>query len=465
MQAMDDLTLLRTYAAEGSEAAFETLVSRHVHLVYSAALRQMRDPHLAEEVAQAVFILLARKAGWLSRKASLSGWLVKTTRFVALAQNRAAARRRHYEHEAYMQAQDQDSPADPVWEEISPLLDEALVQLGNRDRQAVVSRFFEGRSLSEVGRSLGVAEDAARMRINRALEKMRCFFLKRGVAATTAIITSVISAHSVQAAPAALPKAITAIALVKGAAAGGSTLTLIKGALKLMAWTKAKTAVVVGAAIILAGGTTMIVLQSIDRPVPVLLTYNSALDRDTASGKLGVQPNDLREFPRGRRKFGKVPFAVYGKVQLANRFPGSAEQFPERAELLKADKQFKRLHLLHGTSYSMPGGTTIAGLVLHYRDGTQAELPVRYGWHVRDWTFHGSPQGDWATGKKPAPPLKAGSEVVWTGSNPSVAPKGEKLRVYRSTFDNPYPEKVVASIDYVSAMTDCAPFLLGLSLE
>jgi hypothetical protein len=250
---------------------------------------------------------------------------------------------------------------------------------------------------------------------------------------------------------------------MKGAAASGSTLTLIKGALKLMAWTKAKTAVVVGTAMVLAGGTTTMLYQSISQAVPVSLQYNATLDQDQEL--LAERGNDLREFPAGRRKFGHVPFSVYGKLQLANRLPKSADQFPERAEVMKADKEINRLHLLHGTGYSVRDGTIIAELVLHYRDGSQTGIPVRYGWNLRDWTFHGSPQGDWSLGKKDPPPLKPGNEVAWIGSNPFTAPKGEKLRVYKSTFKNPYPKKVVSSIEYVSAMTDCCPFLLGLSLE
>lgn len=460
---MDDSALLREYAASNSEAAFETLVSRHVRLVYSAALRQMRDAHWAEEVTQAVFIILAQKAGRIGAGTILPGWLIRTTRFVALAQSRAAGRRRQYEQESHMQADNQPNPPDPLWEEISPLLDEALVQLGDQDRQAVMLRFFEGRSLTEVGCSLGVAEDAARMRIGRALEKLRRFFLKRGVTTTVAVIAGAISANSVHAAPAALAKTITAVAVMKGAAASGSTLTLIKGALKLMAWTKAKTAVVVGTAMVLAGGTTTMLYQSISQAVPVSLQYNATLDQDQEL--LAERGNDLREFPAGRRKFGHVPFSVYGKLQLANRLPKSADQFPERAEVMKADKEINRLHLLHGTGYSVRDGTIIAELVLHYRDGSQTGIPVRYGWNLRDWTFHGSPQGDWSLGKKDPPPLKPGNEVAWIGSNPFTAPKGEKLRVYKSTFKNPYPKKVVSSIEYVSAMTDCCPFLLGLSLE
>jgi RNA polymerase sigma factor (sigma-70 family) len=257
MQAMDDMALLREYATSNSEAAFETLVSRRVNFVYSAALRQVRNADLAGEVTQAVFIVLAQKAGRISDKTVLTGWLFKTTRFAALAQIRAAARRRRYEQEAQMQSELQPSAPDLFWEQMSPLLDEALATLGETDRQAVLLRFFENKSLAEVGSHWGTGEDTTRKRISRALEKLRHYFSKRGVSSTTAIIAGAISANSVQAAPVALAKSITAVAIAKGAAAGGSTLTLIKGALKIMAWTKAKTTVI--AVVILATTTTGVV--------------------------------------------------------------------------------------------------------------------------------------------------------------------------------------------------------------
>ena len=170
MQAMKDMVLLREYAARNSEAAFEELVSRRVGFVYSAALRQVRDPHMAEEVTQAVFIILAQKAGRISDKTILTGWLFKTTRFAALAQIRAAARRQRQEKEFQMQTEFQSAAADETWEEISPLLDEALTTLGEKDRQAVLLRFFENKSLAEVGNNLGTGEDTARKRVTRALE-------------------------------------------------------------------------------------------------------------------------------------------------------------------------------------------------------------------------------------------------------------------------------------------------------
>ena len=261
----DDMRLVREYAAHQSESAFATLVSRHTNLVYSAALRQTRDPQLAEEVTQVVFILLARKAASLGAKTILTGWLYRTACYVSGSALKRELRRQHREQEAYMQSE-LDAQAGPIWNQLSPLLDEAMLRLGQTDRDALVLRYFEGRSLNEVGSALGASEDAAKKRVNRALEKLRNYFAKRGVDSTTAAIAENISAHSIQAAPAALAKAVTAVALAKGATASISTLTLIKGALKIMAWTKMKTAIVVGIGVLLAVGTTTVTIHEIRKP-------------------------------------------------------------------------------------------------------------------------------------------------------------------------------------------------------
>jgi RNA polymerase sigma factor (sigma-70 family) len=265
---MDDLALLREYAANNSEAAFAELVSRRIGFVYAAALRQVRDPHLAEEITQAVFIILAQKAGRISDKTIMAGWLFKTTRYAAIAQTRDLAKRQQREQEVFMQSEIQQIAPDPLWEQMSPLLDEALATLGETDRQAVLLRFFENKSLAEVGSHLGTGEDTARKRVARALEKLHRYFNQRGVSSTTAIIAGAMSANSVQAAPVVLAKSVTAVAMAKGAAASGSTLTLIKGALKLMAWTKAKTAMVAGACVLLAAGTTTLTVVA-NRPVHI----------------------------------------------------------------------------------------------------------------------------------------------------------------------------------------------------
>ena len=264
----DDLTLLREYARRNSEEAFAALVARHVNLVYSVALRQVRDPHLAGDITQAVFIILARKSDSLGDKTILPGWLCRTARYAGANALTIQRRRQHREQEAHMQSILNEATNEPAetWNQIAPLLDGAMEQLGQKDHDAVVLRFFEGRNFKEVGAALGASEDAAKKRVNRALEKLRKFFTKRGVSSTTAIIAGTISAHSVQAAPVALAKSVTAMAIAKGAAASGSTLTLIKGALKIMAWTKAKTAMVASACVLLAAGTTTLTVVA-NRPV------------------------------------------------------------------------------------------------------------------------------------------------------------------------------------------------------
>ena len=261
----DDLTLLREYAGRNSEEAFAAVISRHVNLVYSVALRQVRDPHLAEEITQAVFIILARKAASLGDKTILSGWLCRTARYASANALTIRRRRQRREQEAHMQSilNEVEPMHEETWQQIAPWLDGAMERLGPKDHDALVLRFFEGRNFREVGAALGASEDAAKMRVSRALEKLRNFFAKRGVSSTTAIIAGTMSANSVQAAPVALAKSVTAPAIAKGAAASGSTLTLIKGALKLMAWTKAKTVVVAGVGILLAAGTTTIVTTKI----------------------------------------------------------------------------------------------------------------------------------------------------------------------------------------------------------
>ena len=216
-------------------------------------------PAQAEEITQAVFIILARKAGGIHPDAVLEAWLYETTRLTALSYLRAEHRRQFREQEAYMESTLQEPATDPVWPQIEPLLDEAMMRLGAKDREALVLRYFKEQSLRETAAGLRISEAAAQKRVDRALEKMRTFFTRRGVSSTTAIIAGAIAANSIQAAPAALANTVAAMAAAKGAAASASTLTLIKGALKIMAWTKMKTAAVAGVAVLLtAGGFTAV---------------------------------------------------------------------------------------------------------------------------------------------------------------------------------------------------------------
>jgi RNA polymerase sigma factor (sigma-70 family) len=263
MDAKDDIELLREYATGRSETAFTSLVQRHIHFVYSSALRQVYNAHLAEEVTQAVFIILARKAGSLRQGTILAGWLFNTARFVAAAELRAIARRHKHEQEAGMESTHGETTPDASWEQIAPFLDDGLAQLNEKDRQAVLLRFFERKSFREVADKLGANEDAVRMRVTRALKSLRGFFLKRGLTSSVTVLAAVLSANAVQAAPSGLVTAVTAGATLHGSATTTSTSTLVKGALKLMAWTKIKTSVVVGLGILLAAGTTTVTVREI----------------------------------------------------------------------------------------------------------------------------------------------------------------------------------------------------------
>src|ERR1700748_3611627 len=168
MPPTNDMELLREFVASDSQEAFETLLNRHVNLVYSTALRMVRDPVLANEVTQTTFIILAKKARTLGAGTVLSGWLYRTTQFAAARALRTESRRRERENEAAKMHTEQ---SESVWEELSPVLDQAMAQLGEADRNAVVLRYFENKSSRDVGVALGLNEATAQKRVARAVEK------------------------------------------------------------------------------------------------------------------------------------------------------------------------------------------------------------------------------------------------------------------------------------------------------
>ena len=248
MQPTDDNVLLRQYVEVHSDESFAALVTRHVNLVYSVALRHVGNPHDAEEITQAVFIILARKAASLRHEKALSSWLFQVTRLTANNFVRSEIRRHHREQEAQMQTILNESGSE-VWLRIAPLLDGAVADLREKDRQAILLRFYEGRNLREIGSVLGASEDAAEKRVNRAVEKLRNFFTKKGVNLSAATIAGAVSANSVQAAPAGLAATITAAAL------SGTTITTaaVIAATKTVAMTTLQKAIVAATVAVLAG--------------------------------------------------------------------------------------------------------------------------------------------------------------------------------------------------------------------
>jgi RNA polymerase sigma factor (sigma-70 family) len=237
-----DLQLLARYSRDRAEDAFAEIVRRHLDLVHSAALRQVRSPQLAEEVAQSVFTDLARNAHRLTGSGdasspeggsdapslgSLTPWLYQVTRRTAIDVVRREARRQLREQIATEMNAMNATTAD--WTHIEPLLDEAMSALDETDRAAVLLRYFENKSLREVGATLGTSDDAAQKRVSRAVERLREFFTKRGVTVSASGLVVVISANAVQAAPVGLAVTIsTAAALVGTTIATTATATAIK---------------------------------------------------------------------------------------------------------------------------------------------------------------------------------------------------------------------------------------------
>jgi RNA polymerase sigma factor (sigma-70 family) len=251
MVEQDDRQLLEAYAKNGSERAFEALARRHVNLVYSTALRQVGNPSTAAEVTQTVFIILSRKARRLGTGAVLTGWLYRTTQFAAQRALRTEYRRRKREQEAVLM-ETELTATEPAWEQMAPLLEEGMSHLGEADRNALLLRYFENRSLREVGAALGASEDTAQKRVARAVEKLRAFFTKRGVVLSAVMIPAALSARAVQAAPAG----VAAAAVLKGTAVSVSTSAILHETLRVMAWMQVKTGAIVGAGVLLAAAAT-----------------------------------------------------------------------------------------------------------------------------------------------------------------------------------------------------------------
>jgi RNA polymerase sigma factor (sigma-70 family) len=242
MMKPNDLELLERYSKEGSEEAFSELVHRHVDLVYSAALRQVRSPELAQEVAQSVFTDLSRSLGRMKPDTVLTAWLYQVTRRTAVDVVRRESRRQLREQVA-MELSDMNAQP-TVWTQIEPLLEEAMENLDPVERTAILLRYFEQRSLREVGQTLGTSEDAAQKRVSRAVERLREFLSQRGVAVGASALALALSANAVQSAPLGLVTAISSGASASGVAL--HTLTT-SGTAKLLAMTTLQKVIIVAA--------------------------------------------------------------------------------------------------------------------------------------------------------------------------------------------------------------------------
>jgi RNA polymerase sigma factor (sigma-70 family) len=225
----EEAQLLHRYVAERSEAAFTELVRRHINLVYFAALRRVGgDAHLADDVTQSVFADLARKAPDLKNRAALAGWLHTSTRFAAAQVVRAERRRRAREEKAHHLMHEESPTTEPDWNQLRPVIDEALDELNEPEREVLLLRFFENRAFADIGAHFSLTPDAARMRTDRALEKLRAILAQRGIVSTAAALALAFATQAGLAAPAGLATRIAAGAFATAGAATTATLGLWK---------------------------------------------------------------------------------------------------------------------------------------------------------------------------------------------------------------------------------------------
>lgn len=251
--SMDDAQLLQAYVLHRSEEAFREIVRRHIAVVHGVARRQPGiDAHLADDVTQRVFIALAQKAHALRGHATLVGWLYTAARYEAARAARSEARRRNREMGAgdMNDSQIEESPADVPWEQLQPVLDEAMAQLGEAERSAVLLRFFSGRSFAEVGGVFRISEDAARKRVERAVEKLRQTLGRRGIVSTASALGATLGAH---AAPAVASEAIETVVAAAWPQAALSPAVQIG-----IFMSSTKMTVAVAAAVILLAGASVV---------------------------------------------------------------------------------------------------------------------------------------------------------------------------------------------------------------
>lgn len=270
----DDGRLLEQWKRQGSQAAFAALVARHLDFVYSVCLRETQDAALAEDVTQVVFLLLSRKAPSFGPDTRLTGWLFQTARFACKNALRRDASHRRLEQKIGEQMLTESPGQDALWEQVAPHLNAALTSLGTKDREAVLLRFADGLSFGELGAALGTSEDAARMRVSRALTRLRVFFAKQGVSVTALVLTGLLADRTTQAAPASC-----VISLGKlGASAPSPQVSMqLHGAIKTMTLIKLKLAATVGAGAMLVGAIPFVTLVQAQKPA--LLTPQSVAPR------------------------------------------------------------------------------------------------------------------------------------------------------------------------------------------
>lgn len=391
---MTDQDLWQQFLTGRSEAAFAELVRRYIGLVYAAARRQIKDPGAAEDVTQSVFVLLAEKARTLHNAAAIPGWLLVTTRSVALNAIRAQIRRERHESKAAVMKQESLPNVEPAWGSISPLLDEAVAALRADDRDALTLRYFQNQPLVDVASALGISEPAARKRVQRAVERLRQFFASRGIVTSAEALGAMLPIHVLAPTPtAALAAQIahTAISTTQ-TIAGGSLAGAIKGAVILMTATKTNIAIGCALVALIVGITGAVAYLGTETEQPTVASAPATLPssasqpaenwKDRFSRLYSLSPGEAIKhvsapFPPERSEYSNVE-KLAGQVEGELRHPDMI--------VFEADGQdLKRMGIVFGARTLRNILSPVAGL-LPAQTNLSTEMldtPVAGDWIIR----------------------------------------------------------------------------------
>jgi len=367
---METHELLRAYAQEHSESAFQELVHRYVDLVYSAAIRCVDgDTQLAEDVTQEVFTNLAGKARSLPPNVSLGGWLHRHTGFAASTAMRSEQRRRNRERQvAEMNALIEPSEAD--WKRLASVLDEALDELDPADRDALVLRYFERRELRAVGAALGVSDDTAQKRVSRALDKCREHLSRRGIRSTATALSAVLSANAVQAAPTGLASALSAVALAGAPVAA----TASAAAGKVIAMTTLQKTLITATIAVLAGAAIYEAHHA----------GNARAEVQTLQQQQTPLTEQIRQLQQERNETANQLAALRDKSERLSR---------DAAEVLRLRGEVGVLRRQVAESRFRKPASTVTNAVQNFedkpgeyltKDGKRVIMSVHVGWRISD---------------------------------------------------------------------------------
>lgn len=389
---MSDWDLLREYVDAGSEKAFSELVGRHLDMVYSVAFRRLNDAGAAQEAAQSVFCLLAEKARQIPSGAQLGGWLYQTACFKSAEFARKEHRRREREKEVSgMELSDPNTEADAAWKQMASLLDDAVRDLNEPDRQAVVLRFFERKSLRDVGLALRLDEDAARKRVSRAVDKLRSWFAKKGVSCSTSVLTAALLTNAVQTAPAGAASLLIKAALTSAAVSAASVAPpIVSNLLKIMI---AKKIIVIAAVVAVSIPTAVLWKQNnelraeLDSLRPLAGEAERLRAANTALTASQIDTNELARLKAGQTEL----LRLRGQLALARKQPAVAserklEKTPEAApgESTNSARAFNtsiKAHIPEGKTLAIGGwphepGKRAIALVSHQLDSSSDKAAI-----------------------------------------------------------------------------------------